>query len=392
MLSRLHGLRRYFFFAALIVITFFSGIQLRDAYSSLGPAATSTTACIRTTPDSVTLKSGDRTLPPGNILLYSASGTCQNGDTALNLQGPQGPSGASGIYGDGSAGDLNVSGPLDLSNFINLQFASISVASGAVLTVPSGAVLRATGSVIISGTVQVATGASSTVNGDPHPGISRAAAGLTSGGFGLSNFQAAQISHPQFGGGAGKRGQNNPGIFSGEGEGGGSLTILAQGSFTLSSGGVIRANGNNGGTASSGSSAVGGGGGGAGGIVNIAAKSSITLAGGITANGGNGGDGFNATQPTVTAEGGGGGGGGVIHFYAPTIVTTGASLQAVGGAAGNTAIGNIGGSTVLGGGGGAAGGNGGNAGTGSVATAPQNGFAGYANLQTITSTPETFFL
>jgi hypothetical protein len=82
--------------------------------------------------------------------------------------GPQGPQGVQGIqgiqgiagdlrvYGDGTAGERNVTANATLED-VNLQYTNFRVASGVVLTVPSGTVIRCTGTFTNDGTILVDT-------------------------------------------------------------------------------------------------------------------------------------------------------------------------------------------------------------------------------------------
>jgi hypothetical protein len=75
------------------------------------------------------------------------------------VQGPAGPPGST-IYGDGSAGALNITANTDWTvnpPANNIQFTSITISPGATLTVPSGLTLRATGDVEINGNIVVAS-------------------------------------------------------------------------------------------------------------------------------------------------------------------------------------------------------------------------------------------
>ncbi|MBN1204067.1 MAG: collagen-like protein [Myxococcaceae bacterium] len=334
----------------------------------------------------------------------SRDGTLQDGEVDATLtryvcngaQGPAGSPGASGalaIYGDGSAGTLNVAAGntlnLALSTDVdslpgktNMQFTSINIAGD--LIVPSGTVLRATGTVSVSGTITVAVGAEDTGNGQPHPGVSRSAPGTIHGGLGLPLLTASRMTNPgPQGGGAGDRLFN---ITQG-GEGGGSLVIVALGDVTVPVGGTIRANGNSG-FDPTGTTDIGGPGGGAGGIITIVTRGNLTVGGNILANGGKGGNGLNGnTAGSNGAGGGGGGGGGIIHLISANPISVTVSPLANGGPAGTSSAGTT---FTSGGGGGACGGDGGDGG-GILGTSPftaaQAGQAGHV-IRTVVSAPE----
>jgi hypothetical protein len=300
--------------------------------------------------------------------------------------GAQGPSGTLGAYGDGSAGALNVAlgNQLDLNqpnalallpDAANLQFTDITIAG--TLLVPSGTVLRATGNVNISGSILVSTGTADNGSFNPLAGIASSAAGQPQGGLGIRLLRAAQVMRaPAAAGGAGAR----PPQVTG-GEGGGSFTLLARGTLTVTSTGIVRANGASSISPNTAGLGVVGGGGGAGGVLLMLAKSTLTIEGSLQANGGNGGDGVDGNGGNAEG-GGGGGGGGLIHLVSSVPRVLG-SLQVVGGRSGLTA----GTSATInsGGGGGACVGAGGNG--GSTSSNPVNGAPG-SMIATVAPAPE----
>ncbi|GGD73753.1 hypothetical protein GCM10011514_42340 [Emticicia aquatilis] len=303
--------------------------------------------------------------------------------------GPQGPAGSSGIYGDGSAGALTISSNTDWSSSpptSSLQYSSFTVNSGAIFAVPSGTIIRCTGNVIINGTIIVGTGATNS-NVSPHPGISLSAPGSVIGGVGLGVLQAAliQTSTSLVGGGAGYRNVLNTG-----GEGGGQLRIVALGSITIGTTGVINANGNNSVNSQTALQGIVGGGGGAGGVVVLASNTSITISGNINAKGGNGADGFDGNGGSAEG-GGGGGGGGIARLIAPASPTVTGTINVNGGSAGITS-GNTASGLTGGGGGGACGGNGGQA-SGTIFSVSYTATAGSVgkSVTTVTSTPANLF-
>lgn len=275
------------------------------------------------------------------------------------------------IYGDGSAGDLHVTASNDLLTLAadgNLQFASVIIDAGVVLSVPSGTIIRCTGSLTNAGTIQVTPGESGGGNnGVPGEGVSHASAGNSSrstnntsilaggtGGKGLSQNEAMIMLEvtPKAGGAGGGLFGN---LLDVGGSGGGGLLVLAKGALLNDITGSIIADGKPG--------TMIGAGGGAGGVVILASASHVTNAGQISAIGGNGaGAAFNTA-------GSGGGGGGIVHLISPSITASGTvsvdpGTHGVAGGAGND------GSRASGGGGGACGGNGGAG--GDVTNAPFN--------------------
>ena len=344
------------------------------------------------------------------------SGNCQRGFLELvstdSLTGPTGPAGAAGatgasgpigangqlrIYGDGSAGALNVTytGEL-LTGWAlngNLQFTNLTVESGVTLYVPSGTVIRCNGTFTNHGTVQVGevfnsgggfaysggldTGLRHIAFYPPLPGIAHDAAGFPElgdnsagrmGGLGSTGLRSGEASAivkvGMMGGGGGT------GVYPSSlrpGYGGGTVTILAQSGIVND--GIITANG-------TGSQSLGGGGGG-GGVIILASPGSIIQTGTIEAKGG---DGYPAG---ISVSNGGGGGGGLVHLFSPSITSSG-TITVTGGL-GGTGTSSIATTIRAGGGGGGgcagAGGNGGHANSDNSVTNAGNGFSGYS-LQT----------
>ncbi|HEY8562773.1 MAG TPA: hypothetical protein VIL74_20515 [Pyrinomonadaceae bacterium] len=331
---------------------------------------------------------------PGSTGATGATGP-QGPQGSQGPQGPQGPAGSLGLYGDGSAGALNVAvgNTLDLSNTsainslpsrTNFQFTSINVAGN--LIVPSGTVLRATGNVTVTGTITVLT-ATVSQGGFTPAGIAKSPAAVFFGGDGISLISAAAINNGAgVGGAAGHRINGNTG-----GEGGGSFFIFAQGSVIVPAGGSIAANGTNAVNASTANAA--GAGGGAGGIIVMIGKAGLTVGGAVRANGGAGANGVLISGTNIFG-GGGGGGGGIIQMLSANPISVTGTLQANGGGAG-TSVGAGPTTGGNGGGGGASGGNGGDGGGtlvfGTPATAPQAGSAGYI-IQTVVPAPENLML
>jgi hypothetical protein len=337
-------------------------------------------------------------IPHRNALRVVNGSNCPRGfrqllDTAV-FQGPAGETGAQGpagrdgslrIYGDESAGVLNVttSGLLfaDYAQDGNLQFTDINISAGSILTVPSGTVLRASGNFNNLGTINVQTAAQGAAsitafstgilypaNRPPQAGIAGSIAGPGEfgssaenrfgglGGPGMTLAEARQIFRVgRLGGGGGSILYSN----GDGGDGGGTLTVLAAGNLTNA--GEINANGTNG------SASAGGGG---GGIIILASPTLITQTGTLSATAGAGGAAFSR------GAAGGGGGGGLIHLISPSINATGTSAVD-GGASGDIGLaGIITNNPRSGGGGGGAGiVSGGNGGT---AFSNNNGGSGFS--------------
>lgn len=320
-------------------------------------------------------------------------------------QGVAGPAGADGslrVYGDGSAGDRIVSGNEDWNSGPdqpkNLQFQSLTIEAGAVLTVPSGMTIRVLGAFVNDGTIVVLPGAEGGFAGadapggidndlstltiaEPVSGIATASAQAGSGinggagvggrgGIGLSEFESRQlISVTTLAGGGGASGgwdASGTTFFNQGSRGGGALRVIAMGEIVISDNGEIFADGQSG---------VGGGGG--GGLVVLASMTGVENSGSIMARGGDGESSDSDEAPS------GGGGGGIVHMLAPSVSSTGI-VDVDGGLGGSNA--SMVTTTVRfgGGGGGASGGSGGNGGTtqaapgGDVPTEAGDGGAGFS--------------
>jgi hypothetical protein len=279
---------------------------------------------------------------------------------------------AARVYGDGSAGPLQIESDTDWSTMpvTNLNFTDFSIEGGVALTIPSGAIIRCTGTFVNNGTIVIVPealgGATLGIDGttaspahqSPEAGIARAPAGSAeigdataprqggAGGLNVFEIQARFLLHPglEAGGGGGAAGIDDAGL-----RGGGVLVVRARGALTNS--GAIFADGQ------SASGVPSGGGGGGGGLVILASGTSVSNAGAgtISARGGDG------EAPDGNEAASGGGGGGIVHIIAPTINVAVASVNVTGGAGGAAAAaGTITGSLRSGGGGGGAcGGNGG---------------------------------
>ena len=289
-------------------------------------------------------------------------------------------------FGDGSDGNLTVSGALTLSQIPYYNVLTIN--SGAVINTngypiyckvldltnaPAGAIHRnGNNGATVSANTGGAGGASlsTAVLGGSGAG-STGAAGATNAGTSSGTPTTINTSNGGAGGGSGASGAGGTGAGAAAGGGG---TISAPTHFgrfeyqflrgaTIVSGGAGGDGGNSGGgNGASSSRGAGGGGGGAGILVIYAAEiitGPSTPAGVIQANGGNGGIQTNppAAGDVGGARGAGGGGGGYVYiaFVKKTGTPIVGLVQANGGNGGN-------GSNGLGTGLGGNGGNGGNGG------------------------------
>lgn len=285
-------------------------------------------------------------------------------ETAVDALGPS-------MFGDGSAGDLVVSGTVswlpgtEQTSPNNLSFGNCTIQSGATLMVSAGTTLRCAGSFTNDGTITVVQGTvgglfnyAGTLKRLPMLGdvtlgagpelptsvLPRADldiyAGTASGGWGGAALNKINIlsnlSMFRVGGSAG----TGTALTSG-GPGGGLIKIVVAG--PASNAGTINANGGN------------GAGGGGGGIVVLASRTSIRHTGVVSARGG-------AGDPSSLYRGAsGGGGGGIVVMIAPSITDSG-SVDVSGGAAGAATTQVIGSTFHIrsaGGGGGSSGGAGG---------------------------------
>ena len=272
---------------------------------------------------------------------------------------PSGGGGGVSPFGDGSAGDLTITGSVDWganppANF-NLQFDNLTVSG--VLTVPAGTIIRCAGDFTLE------AGASITVeygSRNIQTEFVQSTNSSTTGHVAIPQFQAARILKPRIGGGAGDPGFTWEQSF--DAAGGGSITILAAGAVNLAGGSTITADGQDAQHITIAGQPYYGAGGGAGGVVVVASATSVTAAGSISLTGGGGGNGYNGNGGDGEG-GGGGGGGGVAHFVAPTVSTVGATINVTGGAGGSNANGSSASSGIgSGGSGGASGGTGGRGG------------------------------
>ncbi len=306
-------------------------------------------------------------------------------DGANGQDGLPGADGQVRIYGDGSAGELHISGNTNASLFgtvaqdFNLQFTDVVIDSGGLLSIPSGTVIRCSGRFINHGSIVVVEVVTSGGAGfyDIRPG---AAFGPPSVGFsgdlagqgeignntlsrrggrsasGLFPNEARLILNPGPVGGGGGAGS----LFGIGGDGGGTLVVLAAEGVEITATGQIVADGTAGTT---------GGGGGGGGVIVLASPASITSDGLLSAAGGNGG------QSGSADGGGGGGGGGLIHLLSP-VVAVSTTPNVKGGSGTDFSINTITNAVRAGGGGGGA--SAGNGGAGGDVNS-NNDHAGSAN-------------
>jgi hypothetical protein len=298
---------------------------------------------------------------------------------ATGATGTPGAEGALRVYGDGSAGALDVEQNSGLGGFgsddTNTQYTSITIKPGTTFGVPSGTVLRSTGNCDIEGAIRVDTFALGGVRGGTSDGNLVSPGGQPAGtGFVGGPPQVGAIGSngdvleggtscepnpnlnglllPGSNGGSGGAGGNS--FLTAGGRGGGTFVIICEGDLTFGVGSSVHVDG----TAPAGAFGTGGAGGGAGGLIVAGSKKSITTLPGSLFSA-RGGAGENSNTDTAA---GGGGSGGKVHFIAPTLTLNG-SLNVSGGAAG-IAITQITSTIAMGGGAGGCSANiGGNGGT-----------------------------
>lgn len=284
---------------------------------------------------------------------------------------------ALGVFGDGSDGAFNSTGNTtfavgaDDAGPVVKQYSSFTLNAGHTMTVDrrcKGLIVKCTGDVIISGTLHMNNfAARATRDAGSMPWVSLAqvgykdyvtglllsiavAAGGTGGAGGASNVGAVNGGSNCAYGGSGGAGGNSrdwaggvgnvgggTGGAGGAGNGGGSagaaggagggglIVIIAKGSITINSGGVVSAN----------STGAGGAGGNAGGNAQTGGG------GGGAGNGGAGTMGATYSNNAYGGAGGGGAGGGVaILLYGGSYTNSGAvQVNASAGGAGGVATG-----------------------------------------------------
>ena len=307
------------------------------------------------------------------------------------LQGPAGPSGSDAnleqlVYGDGSAGELNVSNgeTVNTSDLKNLNFTNINIQAGGTLSAVRGKTIRCTGSLSNAGDINgLFTGSSVALTGGDANSIDSSFAAWKPNIFG----SIAKSGEFSFSTGIANGGPGGNGITSdfsstilnprpdacGEGAPGNQLSGFCGSTVKIYCRGQI-INTATGAIDSSAPSANAGSGGGSGGFIVLASQTGVINEGSITATGGNGGN------SSTSIGSGGGGGGGIIHLIAPTVSGSGNTVV-TGGSAGSNATSATTDPRRGGGGGGSLGGTGGSGGSvqlNNSVTAAGNGGAGHA--------------
>lgn len=263
-----------------------------------------------------------------------------------------------GIYGNGSNGDLIVTGTYTITkesyfNNLTIQDGGVVKPNGCRIYVKNTLTISASGSLNDDGSDSTGSAGGAGANGSVRKNYLLVLS--TAGGAGGAN--AAGSNGGTVGQGSGVLNNSGLGAFGGTGG------RPAPGTGTPGNGGTINGATQNiwgswmtglavasaagagsatswtggsggGGAASSGVSAVGGGGGGGGGMVWLAAKT-ISNSGRISANGGLGGP----ASGSGNAGSGGGGGGGNIIVITHTPVSLAGIIQANGGGTSTTVLG-----------------------------------------------------
>lgn len=275
-------------------------------------------------------------------------------------QTPGSPALPAGLYGDGSDGDVTISGNTTLTR--DMYYNNLTVNAGFTLN-PGGFAIYVKGTLTVQATGFIsrngANGVSATVATGGAAGAAVTGTTIGSGGAGTAGATgvtgvgaqgAAPTAITGYGGAGGASGTGGSG---GSGAGGASRaggTLTSRIWRNLGSQWKLEAGGTFGGTGTGGAGGGsgagdgtntgrgGGGGGSAGGGVLIICDI-INNSGSITANGGAGGNGAaGAAGNTGGGAGGGGGGGGRVAIFA-NIITAAGTTTANGGAGGNGAAG-----------------------------------------------------
>jgi hypothetical protein len=253
------------------------------------------------------------------------------GDTgATGAQGPQGGKGDTGIgvnglFGDGSDGDVTISGGLTTLTR-DMYYHNLTINAGQLN--PGG--FR----VFVSGTLTLSFDASIARDGNPGPlDPDIAARALSAGTLGGSDKGGTFVMIPEgqtnsLGGSGGSSSRASGGAVSPPDLSAGGSGVFRSATQALSGRSLdgIIVNGGGGGGGSG-----GGSGGGGGGVVVVAARTIISL--GTSTITAKGGDGFGVST------GGGGGGGGVVIVITTTPQPAGLTLSAIGGGSGGGANG-----------------------------------------------------
>lgn len=256
------------------------------------------------------------------------------------------PASAHAVFDSGSTGadgDFNPTAntSLQLPPDGVFNFGTVNIPAGVTVTFKRNAhntpvTILASGYVTINGSINVSGGHASGVN--PGAGGPGGFDGGWGGRQGIYGYRGLRGEGPGGGGGGVYnygRIDNNTGSgagasFQGTGgnTGGGVMRGATYGSANL----VSLIGGSGGGGSGQRNGRNGGGGGGGGGAILIASSGTITVNGGIYANGGNGGI-YMYGWDNLTYPGGGGGSGGAIRLVADKIAGNG-SIEAKGGGGG----------------------------------------------------------
>lgn len=300
-----------------------------------------------------------------NSVLWDGSILTVNGSPITNQD----------IYGDGSDGDVTISGDTSLSS--DMFYDDLTINTGVTLN-PNGYRIFVKGTLTISGTGTIARTAA---NGGNGTGFSGAWTTATGGAGGTAGAALAAGSIP--GGKAGANGGQGGDVVFSTGEAGDAGTAGNDAAKSIgATNGAAGVAGGQGGSANAGGGAAGGAGGGAGAqtgtvynkIHNVLAAyrlyddtgtAYLTSSPGSGGSGG-GGSGAHDNDPGPEAGAGGGGGasgssGGIVLVFARIVTGTG-TIKSLGGAGGNGGNGEnaqVSGSAKAGGGGGGGAGSGG---------------------------------
>lgn len=250
------------------------------------------------------------------------------------------------VYGDGSDGDVTISGNTTLTR--SMYYNNLTINSGVTLF-PVGFAIYVKGTLTVNGTISTKgnDGVGSTIGAQIWTNASSCyAPGLQGGSPGsAANGSACPYGQSGFAGGMGGLGGNSPG-YTGGGAGSTGLPFMGAhagigvlGGVLLAASTVIGAGGGLGGGGGAGTNGYGGGGGGGGGPLFIAARNVVVGATGvITSRGGNGGN-----APGTNAGGGGGGGGGPLMGCYDTMTNAGTITSAGGAGGSGVGTGSVGG-------------------------------------------------
>ncbi|MDO8661655.1 MAG: Ig-like domain-containing protein, partial [Candidatus Omnitrophota bacterium] len=200
------------------------------------------------------------------------------------------------------------------------NYGNLTISNNAILTLQSSG---ANGVIINATSVTVDLGASISADGQGYAGGAAGASGTgtgagvgsATGGGGGGGYGGAGASGTSGGAGGTTYGSSTAPSNIGSGGGGGAAAAggAGGGAIKLAVSGTVTVNGGISANGTAGSAAAGSGGGGSGGSIQINCAA-LAGSGAITANGGNGG---------ATASAGGGGGGGRIAIYSSTSTFSG---------------------------------------------------------------------